>query len=314
MDERTFSGVPHLHAEASSRRIMLDVILALTPAVIAALVIFGARAFLLICVSVAGSAATEFAAGKLLKRKNTVGDLSCVVTGLLLAMIAPVSLHPLLILPGAAVAIFLSKMLFGGLGKNLLNPALSGAFVLTLMFPGRMTAWTKAFAYLGSADAATTATPLANGAEMPSVSDLLIGLRGGGIGETCAVALILGGIYLIGRRVISPAIPAVFLGTAAVVSFIAGRNVPIDLLSGGLLLGAIFMATDPTTSPVTLYGRLIYAFGCGLVTMLIRILTPLPEGVGIAILLMNLLTPLIERITLPRPFGVRPRLRIRRSA
>ena len=314
MDDRTPSGAPFLHTGPSTRRIMLDVILSLTPAVIAALVIFGAQSFLLICISVAACTAVEFAACKLLKRKNTVGDLSAVVTGLLLALTVPVSLHPPLILIGAIVAIFFVKMLFGGLGKNYVNPALAGWAVLTLIFPGRMTAWTKAFGYLGSADAATTATPLANvsavnSAETPGILERIIGLHGGSIGETCAGALILGGIYLIARRVITPVIPAVYLGTAALISLIAGRNVLTELCSGGLLLGAIFMATDYTTSPVTFRGQLFYAFGCGLVTMLIRILTPLPEGTGIAILLMNLLTPLIERIAAARPFGVRSRFR-----
>ncbi|MBQ4258221.1 MAG: RnfABCDGE type electron transport complex subunit D [Clostridia bacterium] len=314
MDELRLSGVPHLHSGVSTRRIMLDVILSLTPAVIAALVIFGAKAFLLICVSVAACTAAEFGFCKIFKRKNTVGDLSCVVTGLLLALIVPVSLSPLLILPGAVIAICLVKMPFGGLGKNYVNPALFSAVVLALIFPGRMTAWTKAFSYLGSADAATTATPLkeisvSNTAELPGLLDLLTGLRGGCVGETCAGALILGGIYLVGRRVISPVIPLVFLGTAAAVSLFSGRNVWVDLFSGGLLLGAVFMATDPVTSPGTTAGMAVYAFCGGLLTMLIRILTPLPEGVGIAILVMNLLARPIDRFVRVRPFGVKSLLR-----
>ena len=203
--------------------------------------------------------------------------------------------------------------MFGGIGQNFVNPALTGRIILLNSFPSRMTHWVQPFDYAAGADAVTTATPLGilkeGGGELPSYLDLFLGNTGGCLGETCALALLLGGIYLIVRRVISPVIPLTYLGTVAVLSFFMGRDPLFDLLSGGLLLGAIFMATDYTTSPLYFWGRVVFAFGCGLITMLIRQYGSLPEGVSYSIILMNILTPLIERYIKPRPFGAMKKLR-----
>lgn len=209
------------------------------------------------------------------------------------------------------MAIVVVKQMFGGIGQNFVNPALTARIVLMSSFPAKMSNWVVPFWYRsGNPDAITTASPLGllkQGAsdQLPSHLDMLLGARAGCLGETCAIALILGGIYLVARKVISPVIPLCYLGTVAVISLIAGRDVIFELLSGGLLLGAIFMATDYTTSPINRNGRIVYAIGCGILTMLIRMFGSLPEGVSFSIILMNILVPHIERITRPRPFGVK---------
>lgn len=308
LDKLIVSSSPHLREGSSTRRIMLDVIIALVPAMIASVVIFGPRTLLLLAVSVLSCVLSEYLARKIMKRGNTIGDLSAVVTGILLAFNLPVSINPLIAAFGGVIAIVVVKQLFGGLGQNFVNPALTARIILMNSFPTRMTAWTGAFSYLSQTDATTTATPLGilkegTGEPLPGLLELFIGTHGGCLGETCALALIIGGAYLVVRRVISPVIPLCYLGTAALISLIAGRDVLVDLLSGGLLLGAIFMATDYTTSPITTSGRVVFAVGCGLLTMLIRIFGSLPEGVSYSIILMNILVPLIERATRPRPFG-----------
>ena len=244
-----------------------------------------------------------------MKRDNTVPDLSCIVTGLLLAFNLPVSLNPLMAVFGGVVAIVVVKQMFGGIGQNFVNPALTARIILMNSFPADMSSWTPAFGWLNGTDATTTATPLAvlkQGGEFNfSYMDLFLGSTGGCLGETCALALILGGVYLIVRRVISPVIPVTYLATVTMISLIAGRDPLVDLLTGGLMIGAFFMATDYTTSPISRNGRIIYAIGCGLFTMLIRMFASLPEGVSYSIVLMNILVPLIERVSLPKPFGSR---------
>ena len=308
MDKLIVSASPHIREEISTKRIMLDVIIAMVPAMIASVVIFGPRTLLIIAVSVLSCVGSEFLARKIMKRDNIIGDLSAVVTGILLALNLPVSINPLIAVLGGVIAIVVVKQMFGGIGQNFVNPALTARIILMNSFPTKMTTWTPAFAYLSKTDALTTATPLGMiGTEaadqLPELPELFLGMHGGCIGETCAVALLIGGLYLIFRRVISPVIPVCMLGTVAVISLIAGRDVLVDLLSGGLLLGAIFMATDYTTSPITRNGRIVFAIGCGVLTMVIRIFGSLPEGVSYSIVLMNILVPLIERITRPRPFG-----------
>ena len=193
-----------------------------------------------------------------------------------------------------------------GIGNNFVNPALAARIILLSSFPSSMTTWAKPFYYKeGAVDAVTTATPLAmnaNGQTTP-LKDLFLGTTGGCLGETCAVALIVGGLYLIIRRVISPVIPLTYIATVAVMSLIFGQDILFQLLSGGLMLGAFFMATDYTTSPINTKGKVVYAIGCGVFTFLIRNFANLPEGVSFSILLMNILVPLIERATNPRPFG-----------
>ena len=303
------SASPHLRSGATTQKIMLDVIIALAPAAVASVILFGPRALLLMAVSVASCVLCEYICRRVLKRPQTVNDLSAVVTGLLLAFNLPPEINPLVAVFGAVVAIVVVKQMFGGIGQNFVNPALTARIILMTSFPTRMTTWTAPFAYMnGEADAMTTATPLALSAQgatdsLPGLLQMFLGVRGGCLGETCALALLLGAIYLVARRVISPVIPVCYLGTAAVFSLLLGRNVLFDLMAGGLLLGAIFMATDYTTSPLTVKGKVIYGIGCGLLTMLIRVFGSLPEGVSFSIVLMNILVPLIERISRPKPFG-----------
>ena len=313
MEKLLVSSSPHLRSGASTQRIMLDVIIALCPALIASFVFFGPRALLLVAVTVLSCVLSEYVSRKIMKRSNTVPDLSCIVTGLLLAFNLPVSLNPLMAAFGGMVAIVVVKQMFGGIGQNFVNPALTARIILMNSFPADMSAWTPAFGWLGGTDATTTATPLGvlkEGGDFTfSHLDLLLGNTGGCLGETCALALILGGVYLMVRRVISPVIPVTYLATVAVISLIAGRDPLVDLLSGGLLIGAFFMATDYTTSPISRNGRIVYALGCGVFTMLIRMFASLPEGVSYSIVLMNILVPLIERFTLPKPFGSQKKAR-----
>lgn len=308
MDKLIVSSSPHFHGKQTTQRIMLDVIIGLTPAMIASVVIFGFRAAVVILTTVAACILSEYLSRRIMKRPQTVGDLSCVVTGVLLALNLPVTISPLIAAFGGVIAIVVVKQMFGGIGQNFVNPALTARIILMNSFPAKMTHWTAAFDYSAGADAVTTATPLVsfwqNGGEgSPTLLQLFLGAHGGCLGETCALAILLGGLYLIARRVISPVIPVTYLATAAALSALLGRNPLFDLLSGGLMLGAFFMATDYTTSPLTFRGRIVFAVGCGVLTILIREFGSLPEGVSYSIVLMNILTPLIERVTKPRPFG-----------
>lgn len=286
---------------------MLDVIIALVPAMIASVILFGFRAAVVILTCVASCVLSEYLSRRVMKRPQTVGDLSCVVTGILLALNLPVTINPFIAIFGGVVAIVVVKQMFGGIGQNFVNPALTARIILLNSFPSRMTHWVQPFDYAATADAVTSATPLGilkeGGGELPSYLDLFLGNTGGCLGETCALALLIGGIYLIARRVISPVIPVTYLATAAVFSALFGRDPLFDLLSGGLMLGAFFMATDYTTSPLYFWGRVVFAIGCGALTMVIREFGSLPEGVSYSIILMNILTPLIERYIKPQAFG-----------
>ena len=299
------SSSPHFRSNNSTRRIMLDVIIALLPTSVAACVIFGFRSAVLIAVCVATCVLLEYVSRKIMKRDTTIGDLSAVVTGLLLALNLPVDINPLIAMFGCLIAIVVVKQMFGGIGMNFVNPALAARIVLLVSFPSAMMHWVTVPGQPQGAmiDATTSATPLAAKAGTYSYIDLLIGRCGGSIGEVCAIALILGGIYLVIRRVISPIIPCVYLATAALMSLAFGLDPLYQILAGGLLLGAIFMATDYTTSPVTNWGKVVYAVGCGVLTMLLRTYSNMPEGVSFSILLMNILVPHIERLTAPRTLG-----------
>ena len=308
MERVVVSASPHLLGPATTRRIMLDVLLALSPACVASVILFGPLSAAILILSVAAAVGAEYLTRKILKRDNTIGDLSAAVTGLLLAMNLPANLHALWMAPlGSIIAIVVIKQLFGGIGMNFANPAIAGRIVLTLSFTAYMTQWPVPLAWLGhgGADAATFATPLAAGAVQPDCLSLLLGIRGGCLGETCAIALLAGGIYLVLRRVITPLIPAVYIGTTVLLTWAFGDDPLQQLLSGGLLLGAIFMATDYTTSPSTNRGRVLFALGCGLFTAVIRHFGSLPEGVSFSILLMNIATPLIDRCVIRKPFGTR---------
>lgn len=301
------SSSPHIKSNSSTTRIMLDVIIALIPALIMGVVNFGFYSLLLVCVTVAAAVLAEYICRRVMKRDNTISDLSAVVTGLLLGLNLPPTLPLWMGAFGSVVAIVVVKQFFGGLGNNFVNPAIAARIILMLCFAGAMTAWKDSAI---ATDGVTGATPLqelsAGSNRVPSLWTMFIGARAGSIGETCSIALILGGVYLMARRVISPAIPVSFVGTVFLLTFIKdfdGAYGLYHVLSGGLLLGAIFMATDYVTSPITLSGKIIYGILCGAVTVVIRLFGALPEGVSYAILLMNILTPHIDNLTLPKPFG-----------
>ena len=295
------SSSPHFRSNNSTRKIMLDVIIALIPASVVSVVFFGYRALMLIGVCIASCVLCEYISRKVMKRDTTIGDFSAVVTGLLLALNLPVAVNPLIAVFGSIVAIVVVKQMFGGIGMNFVNPALAARIVLLVSFPNAMMTWTDAFCK--DVDAVASATPLVAESGAYSYVDLLLGAHGGSLGETCAIALILGGIYLIIRKVISPIIPCVYIASAGIMALIVGQDALYQILSGGLLLGAIFMATDYTTCPITKWGKVIYAVGCGVLTILLRTYSNMPEGVSFSIILMNILVPLIENITTPKAFG-----------
>lgn len=307
----TVTASPHMKSHETSKGMMLDVIIALIPALCASIWLFGPRALVVNAVSVLCCMLFEYLTRKALKRKNTIGDLSAVVTGLLLAFNLPSTLPIWMIPIGAFVAIVVVKQFFGGIGQNFVNPALMGRIVLMVSFPGPMSNWVKIYNWHETVDAVTTATPLyvlqSGSGELPSYLEMLIGQRGGCLGETCALALIIGGIYLLIRKVISPSIPLSFILTVGVFMLVAGKGdldyLYYNLLGGGLLIGAIFMATDYATCPLTAKGKIIYGIGCGLVACLIRQFGSYNEGVSFAIILMNILVPHIDNLTKLKPFG-----------
>ncbi len=319
----TVSSTPHIRSKETVSSVMRDVVIALCPAAIAGVVYFGITALIQIVMSIAGALLWETLYNKIAKKKNTIGDFSAVITGLLLAMNMPAlsfSTHPIAIfampLVGSFFAIIIAKQLFGGLGQNFINPALAGRAFLLASYPTLMSGGAFApTAFLKGVDAATYATPLASMKETGSYGATalqgLIGNVGGTIGETCAIALILGGIYLIARKVISWRIPVVYILSVLVFTYIfklCGVSGAVnrdwsELFYGGLMLGAFFMATDYASSPVTPNGRIIMGLGCGFITVIIRVLGGYPEGVSYSILLMNLCVPLIDRYTAPKKFG-----------
>ncbi len=308
---------PHFRTPSTTPEIMQDVVIALAPAAIVSCVYFGWRSALTIAVCIIPCVLSEFICRKVMKRRQTVGDWSAVVTGLILAFCLPPTINPLYAAFGSIVAIVVVKQMFGGIGMNFANPAATARIVLMLSFPGAMSSYVKPFFYLekGDIDALTAATPLASKLEeAPSVISMLFGNTPGCLGETCALALILGGLFLILRGVIKPTIPVYFIGTVAVIAFLVGFGKGYDLegstlymlshlLSGGLMLGAIFMATAYTTSPIPHGGKIVFAICCGVLTMAMRLLCNMPEGVSYAILLMNILVPHIEKLTTPKAFG-----------
>ncbi len=305
MEKLNLSASPHIRSKKTVSGIMLDVIIALMPAVIASVLIFGYRSALVIGVCVASAVLSEFLFQKIIKAPVLVGDLSACVTGLLLAMNLPVSIPLWQAALGSVFAIVVVKGLFGGIGKNFANPAITARIMMLIAFTGTMTAFTAPL----SPDLTSTATPLealkVMGTDLPSLKDMLLGLRGGCLGETCALALVIGGIYLILRGVISWVTPVCFTGTVFVLSFIHGGFdfAVYQVLAGGLMLGAFFMATDYSTTPTRPWGKVIFGVGCGIITAAIRFYGSYPEGVSFSILLMNILTPYIDKWTRPTPIG-----------
>ena len=304
------SASPHVRSEETTQSLMANVIVALCPCVVASAIIFGMRALLVTAVSVVACVAFEWLYCKLLKKANPISDLSAVVTGIILAMNVPVGMPIGQLIIGDLVAIVIVKQLFGGIGCNFANPAITGRIFLLIAFAGQMTTWPTANSYIPGIDAVSGATPLAlikEGAvdSLPAVKNLLFGIRGGCLGETCAIALIIGFAYLVVRRVITPTIPLVYVATIAVMSLILGYDPVTMILTGGVLLGGIFMLTDYSTSPATEWGKVVFALGAGIITMLIRNSSGgYPEGVSFAILLMNIICPHLNKIGAKKPFGV----------
>ena len=292
---------PHIHGKKTTMGIMLDVIIALLPTTIAGVIIFGLRSLLVIGVCLATALLSELLFNIITKRKQTISDLSCIVTGLILALNLPANVPLWQAVVGSAFAIIVVKCLFGGLGKNVVNPALTARVFMLVAF--------SSLAQVSfPVDSTAGATPLVSIAEgnVPELMDLFLGKTGGSIGETCSLALLIGGIYLLVRRVITWQIPVAFIGTVFVFSFfVQDFNVTTALasvLSGGLLLGAFFMATDYVTSPETPWGKIIYGVGAGVITVLIRFWGIYPEGVSFALLLMNILNPYINSLTARKLF------------
>lgn len=316
MENRLFvCSSPHLRDDVTTQRIMLDVIIALLPATAAGILFFGLRSALIIIATIAASVLTEYLMRKGLKREQTISDLSAVVTGLLLALNLPPSIPVWIAIVGAVIATGLIKQLFGGLGQNFMNPALGARVILVVAWARHMTTWTEPFVDavatatpLSLLDAVTTATP-SGGSYQYSYLELFLGNTPGCIGETSALAILLGFVYLLFRRVITWHIPVVYVGSVAALTWILGPEGILTgdplyhVLSGGLLLGAVFMATDYVTCPMTKKGCVIYAIGCGVLTVLFRLYGNMPEGVSFAIILMNIVTPLIDRYSIPVAFG-----------
>lgn len=318
MSRLTVSSTPHIRSNDSTRGIMLDVIIALAPATVAGILLHNnsINAAITVAISIIACVFFEAAFQKITKQEVTINDLSAVVTGLLLAMNLPETSPFWMPIVGGFFAIVVAKQLFGGIGQNFINPALAGRAFLLAAYPTHMTGSSAFGAARFAADATTTATPLTalkEGGAAVTANDILngfIGNVGGTIGETCAVLLLLGGIYLIAKKVISWRIPVTYLATVFVFMLIFGRNgigdvmgAVNELVLGGLMLGAFFMATDYASSPVTANGQLIMGFGCGILTCIIRLWGGYPEGVSYSILLMNLCVPLIEKFTEPKVFG-----------
>ena len=328
------SSSPHIRSKDNTRSIMLDVIIALLPALVMSIYVFGVRALTMVLVSVAACVFWEWAYRKLMKKSSMIGDLSAVVTGILLSFVCPVDLPWWTVIIGAFFSIVVVKQLYGGIGCNFVNPALVGRAMLLASYASAMTHWVgfgSKLPLVGStADVVTSSTPMAVmkgifSAETAedalaavndltstfSISDMFIGRIGGSLGETSALALLLGFVYLLLRRVINWQIPVCYIGTVAVLTLIsapAGMSAVdfmlYNVFGGGLMLGAIFMATDYSTSPITKKGQLIYGVGCGLFTVFIRYFGSYPEGVCYSIMVMNCVAPLIDKCTKPARFGV----------
>lgn len=313
-EARFVSLAPHIRANDTVRKIMLDVIIALVPAMIASVYFFGMRSILLILTCVVACVATEYVTQSALKKTVQIRDLSAVVTGILIALNMPQSFPLWMAAFGSVFSILIVKECFGGIGFNFMNPALAARLVLMASWPKQITGYISPELLkqgVTDLDSITYATPLqliaaGDFANLPQMKDMFIGNIGGVIGETSAIALLIGFVYLVVRKVISWEIPVIYVATTAVCLGILGipmNIIPYELLAGGLLLGAIFMATDYTTNPINRKGRIIFALGCGILTAVIRVKASLPEGVSYAICLMNLATPLIDKLTVTSAYG-----------
>ena len=308
MNKLIVSTSPHIRTNTTTQSIMRDVLIALAPATLVGVILFGLKALLTVAVCVGTAVLSEFLFNLLVKKKQTVGDLSAVVTGLLLALTLPATVGIFECVIGSMFAIVIVKCLFGGIGCNFANPAITARVLLLLSFTsvggGAHTVFQDAELVGGATPLQLVGTDAA--AKLPSLLDMLIGNRMGAIGETCAIALILGGAYLVWRKVISWHTPVIYVGTVFALSLLITQSFTETLyhvLGGGLLIGAIFMATDYVTTPINKYGKMVFAFGCGLLTVLIRFFGSYPEGVSFAILIMNIVSPYIEKLCTVKPFG-----------
>lgn len=318
MDKKTYSNLivssaPHLVTNMDTTKIMLMVLIGLAPSFLVSIYVFGMRVIALTAVCIAASMFFEWAWNKLMHKTQTVGDLSAAVTGTLIAFNVPSGLPYWIAIVGCFVAIIVVKQLYGGMGKNIVNPAITARIVLFISFATEMTTWPLPRM---AADATSTATPLGvlaeGGAELPSNMQMFLGFIGGSMGEVSAIALLIGGLFLIWKKIISPIIPCCFIGTVFVFALIyyaaTGQGDALQMaifhvLAGGVMLGAFFMATDYVTSPLLPMGKVIFGIGCGLLTMIIRLWGQYPEGVSFSILIMNCLTPLIENFCQKRLYG-----------
>lgn len=305
MEKLLVSQSPHIQHEDSSRGIMLDVIIALLPISVAGCLIFGWMSALVLLTCVVTAVIAEYVCCKVMKRSNSISDFSAVVTGLILGLNLPPKFPLWMAAIGSVVAIVVVKMMFGGIGHNFANPAITARIVLLVSFPAAMTDWVLPkgveSAVTSATDVTTVATPLAT--EGYSYGQLFMGRIPGCIGETFSLLIIISALYLIARRVISPVTPISMVATVALMSLIFKEDPLYMILSGGLLFGAVFMATDYVTSPINWKGKLIFGIGCGIITFVIRYFGYLPEGVSYAILVMNLFVPYINKVTTPKPFG-----------
>ena len=318
MDKKTYSNLvvssaPHLVTNMDTTRIMLMVLIGLAPSFLVSIYVFGMRVIALTAVCIIASMFFEWAWNKLMHKTQTVGDLSAAVTGTLIAFNVPSGLPFWIAIVGCFVAIIVVKQLYGGMGKNIVNPAITARIVLFISFATEMTTWPLPRM---AADATSTATPLGvlaeGGAELPSNMQMFLGFIGGSMGEVSAIALLIGGLFLIWKKIISPIIPCCFIGTVFLFALIyygatgegeALQMAVFHVLAGGVMLGAFFMATDYVTSPLLPMGKVIFGIGCGLITMIIRLWGQYPEGVSFSILIMNCLTPLIENFCQKRLYG-----------
>ena len=308
MEKLIVSTSPHIRTKTTTQSIMRDVLIALSPAAIVSVVFFGLKALLILSVCIGTSVLSEYLFNLAAKKKQTIGDLSACVTGTLLALSLPSKTGIFECIVGSVFAIVVVKCLFGGIGCNFANPAVTARVMLLISF-GSLAGGSATEIQNVLTAGATPLTALKDGVaikNLPSILSMLIGNRGGAIGETCAIALILGGIYLVVRKVISWHTPVIYIGTVFALSLLITFDITEALyhvLGGGLLIGAIFMATDYVTTPINKYGKMLFAFGCGILTVLIRFFGSYPEGVSFAILIMNIVSPYIEKLCTKKPFG-----------
>lgn len=309
MEKLIVSSSPHIHVRYTTQSIMRDVIIALTPAAIASVIFFGIRALLIIATCVATAMLSEFLFNLASKKQQTLNDMSAAVTGLILALSLPAKTELWQAAIGAVFAIVIVKCFFGGLGCNFANPAATGRVFLLLAFS--LTVGGGSQTLFSDTELVSSATPLeiiklGSDAPLPSITDMLIGNRGGAIGETCAIALVIGGIYLIARRIIHWHTPVIYLGTVFLLSLAIKQDVTAalyQLLGGGVIIAAFFMITDYVTTPINKVGKAVFALFCGILTVLLRFWGSYPEGVSFAILIMNIVTPYIERLCAYKPLG-----------